>query len=220
MVTEWEKMEYERAFNVYCIFMAIKLHFTTKDYDYGLYGPMSNYKFETFFAKEGMRKQFARLARRFETSQGEVVENYIIANFIKSPKTWVTTLLTRQAQENYNEYRKLYDNFTYHFLDFFEKNMIPEIVGRGLTFLDYLKGDGQNHPALLTDIIMKKYPIWFLVGLNKITGFITFYHKLLKEDIYWNSEAFLLKKTDAVVPNENTDYARNKFREMILSHGI
>ncbi|ELD8523330.1 hypothetical protein RLO43_002043 [Escherichia coli] len=220
MITEWEKMQYERAFNVYCIYMAIKLHFTTKDFDYGLYGPMNNYKFETFYSKQGVAKQFAKLARRFESSQGEVVENYIIANFVKSPKTWVTTLLTRQAQENYNEYRRLYDNFSYNFLEHFERYMIPEIKERGVNFIQYIKGNGNGHPSLLTDIIVKRYPIWFLVGLNKVVGFIHLYDTILKDDIYWNSESFLLKKTNSVVPDENTEYTKGKLRELILAHGI
>lgn len=220
MLTEWQKMEYERAFNVYCVFMAIKLHFTTKDFDYSLYGPMNSYKFESFLAKEAVCKQFARLARRFETSKSDVVENYIIANFIKSPKTWVTTLLTRQAQANYDEYRKLYDNFTYNFLETFEKYMIPEIKARNIGFLDYIKGDGTGHPSLLTDIIRNVYPMWFLVGLNKIVGFIHLYDNMLKDDIYWNSEAFLLRKTNAVVPDEDTEYSKQRLRELIQAHGI
>lgn len=218
MYSEWEKMEFERAFNVYCVFMAIKLHFTTKDFDYSLYGPMNSYKFETFLAKGSVAKQFARLARRFESTAGDVMENYIIANFIKSPKTWVTTLLTKQAQANYNEYRKLYENFSYNFLEHFERFMIPAIQERNMKFMEYVRGNGQGHPALLTDIITKRYPIWFLVGLNKIIGFIALYDNILKDDIYWNSEAFLLRKTDAVVPNEDNTYTKNRLRELILAH--
>lgn len=219
MYTEWQKMELERAFNVYCTFMAIKLHFTTRDFDYSLYGPM-NYKFETFIAKQAVAMQFAKLARRFESSQGGVMENYIIANFIKSPKTWVNTLLNRQAKANYDEYRKLYDNFAYNFLEVFEKEMIPAIMERNCTFIEYVKGNDTGHPALLTDIIMKRFPVWFLVGLNKIVGFIQLYDNILKEDIYWNSESFLLKKTNAVVPDEDMGYARGKLRELIQAHGI
>ena len=220
MLTEWQKMEYERAFNVYCIFMAIKLHFTTKDFDYSLYGPMNSYKFESFLAKDAVCKQFARLARRFESSQGDVVENYIIANFIKSPKTWVTTLLNRQAQANYDEYRKLYENFTYNFLEVFEQKMIPEVKARQVGFMTYVKGDGASHPFLLTDIIRDIYPMWFLVGLNKIIGFIHLYDNTLRDDIYWNSEAFLLKKVNAVVPDEDTTYSKQRLRELIIAHGI
>lgn len=220
MLTEWQKMEYERAFNVYCVFMAIKLHFTTKDFDYSLYGPMNSYKFDTFLAKDAVCKQFARLARRFESQQSDVMENYIIANFIKSPKVWVTTLLTKQAQANYDEYRKLYENFTYNFLEEFEREMIPAIKERNMTFMEYVKGDGKSHPTLLTDIITKRYPMWFLVGLNKIVGFIHLYDKTLNDDIYWNSEAFLLRKTNAVVPDEDTTYSKGKLRELIQAHGI
>lgn len=221
MLTEWQKMEYERAFNIYCIYMAIKLHFTTKDFDYSLYGPMNNYKFETFIAKDNVAKQFARLARRFESQPTEVAENYIIANFVKSPKVWVTTLLTRQAQENYNEYRRLYDNFTYNFLDHFERYMIPEIKSRNIDFMTYLRGPGEGiHSGFLTDIIIKKYPIWFLIGLNKVLNFINLYDTIFKDDVYWGSESFLLRKTNAVVPEADFGFTKTKLRDLILDHGI
>lgn len=220
MLTEWQKMELERAFNVYCIFMAVKLHFTTKDFDYGLYGPMNNYKFETFCAKSGVAMQFAKLARRFESQQTMVIENYIIANFVKSPKVWVTTLLSRQAQANYDEYRRLYDNFSYNFLDYFEREMIPAIKGYGVDFMTYVKGSGQGHPLLLTDIIRKRFPIWFLVGINKVLGFIHLYDKILGDDIYWNSESFLLKKTNSVVPDEDFSNTKLRLRDLIVGHGL
>ncbi|WPJ72131.1 hypothetical protein DEEACLCL_00114 [Salmonella phage CRW-SP2] len=221
MITEWQKMEYERAFNTYCIFMAIKLHFTTKDFDYSLYGPMNNYKFESFLAKENVAKQFARLARRFESSPTEMCENYIIANFVKSPKVWVNNLLTKQAQENYNEYRRLYDNFTYNFLDYFERNMIPEIKSRNVDFMTYLRGAGGGvHSYFMADIITKRYPMWFLVGLNKVLGFIALYDNIFKGDVYWNSEAFLIRKTNAVVPESDMEFTKKKLRDLILDHGI
>lgn len=221
MITEWQRMEYERAFNTYCIFMAIKLHFTTKDFDYSVYGPMNNYKFETFVAKENVARQFARLARRFESSPTEMCENYIIANFVKSPKVWVTSLLTKQAKANYDEYRRLYENFSYNFLEYFEKHMIPAIGEHGVDFITYIRGAGGGaHSPLLTDIITKRYPIWFLVGLNKIVGFIALYDNIFKDDVYWGSEAFLIRKTNAVVPDEDTTYTKNKLRDLIRDHGV
>lgn len=220
MLTEWQKMELERAFQVYCIFMAIKLHFTTKDFDYGLYGPMNNYKFDTFCAKQGVATQFAKLARRFESTQTLEIENYIIANFVKTPKVWVNNLLTRQAQENYNEFRRLYDNFSYNFLDYFEKEMIPVIKEHGVGFLAYVKGNGQGHPLLLTDIIRKRFPIWFLVGINKVLGFIYLYDQMLRDDVYWNSESFLLKKTNSVVPDEDFTNTKNRLKDLILANDL
>lgn len=220
MITEWEKMQMERAFSTYCIFMAIKLHFTTKDFDYGVYGPMNNYKIETFCAKAGVAQQFAKLSRRFDNMQTSVIENYIIANFVKSPKVWVGNLLTRQAQENYNEYRRLYDNFSYNFLEHFENYMIPVIKEHGVDFMTYIKGDGQSHPLFLTDIIRKIYPVWFQVGLNKVMGFIKLYDQILGDDMYWNSESFLLKKTNSVVPDEDFSNTKLRLKDLILSHGL
>ncbi|MCI2234714.1 hypothetical protein MKK42_21835 [Escherichia coli] len=98
--------------------------------------------------------------------------------------------------------------------------MIPAIRERNCTFIEYIKGTGTRHPPLLTDIIIKKFPIWFLVGLNKIVGFIHLYDTILRDDIYWNSEAFLLRKTNAVVPDEDTTYSKQRLRELIQAHGI
>lgn len=219
-ISQWEIAEYSNAFDVYCIFMAIKLHFTDKNFDYGTYGPMTNYKFETFFARQNVCKQFARLARRFESQQTEVVENYIIANFIKNPKTWVTTLLTRQAQANYDEWRKLYNNFSYNFVEQFEKDMIPRIKERNMTFMQYIRGSGEGHPPFMTDIIRKVYPLWFLVGMNKVTGFMNLYDTAYKEDIFWGPESFLLRKTDAVVPDEDKTHTMNQLKSLIQSYGL
>lgn len=218
--TEWQKMEYERAFNVYCVFMAIKLHFTSPSFNYADYGPMTNYKFETFYAKEGPRKQFAKLARRFECSQSEVLENYIIANFIKNPKTWVTTLLTRQAQANYDEYRQLHENFSYNFTEKFEQLVVPQMKEHGVGFMEYLKGktDQPGHTPMMTDIIRKVYPVWFIIAINKVTGFLKAYETQFAGDVFWESEAKMLKKIDQLVPEEDLDNLRKRLRELIISN--
>lgn len=220
-ITEWQKMEYEKAFDVYCVYMAIKLHFQTPTFDYGLYGPMNSYKFETFYAKEGPRKQFARLARRFESSKVDVIENYIIANFVKNPKVWVNGLMTRQAESNYDEWRKLYENFSYNFVDSCENILFPVIKESGLKFMDYLKPKSSDiHTAFMGDIIRKRFPFWLLVAINKVTGFIKAYDNIYKDDIYWNSESYMIKKIDSLVVDEELDHTRTKLRELILVHGL
>lgn len=220
-ITDWQRMEYEDAFRIYCIYMAIKLHFTKPDFNYADYGPMNNFKFETFYAKEGQRKQFGRLSRRFNRDEEWVIENYIISNFVVNPKTWVTTLLSKQGEFNYQQWRQLYENFTYNFTKNCEDNLFPLIREHGVQFMDYLKPKSPDvHTKLLEDIITKKLPVWFIIALHKVTGFINAYDQMYKDDIYWQAEAGFLKKVDQVVVDEDLSNTRKKLRELIILHGV
>jgi len=220
-LTQWQIMEYEKAFDVYCYYMAFKLHFTSKTFNYADYGPMTNYKFETFYAKEGQRKQFAKLARRFETSQREVLENYMIANFVENPKVWVTGLTTKQAQQNYDNWRKLYENFAYNFIQAAEEYLFPAIKETGLSFMGYFaptRPDVQT-PFML-DIFTNRFPIWFVVAMNKVTGFIKTYDKVYKDDVFWDTNSFLLRKTNDVVLDTDTEALKQKLKEALISQGL
>lgn len=219
--TEWQRMEYEDAFRIYCIYMAIKLHFTKADFNYADYGPMTNFKFDTFYAKEGQRKQFGRLSRRFNREEDWKIENYIISNFVQNPKTWVTHLLSKQGEHNYQQWRQLYENFTYNFTRNCEENLFPLIRSHGVGFMEYLKPSTPGcHTKLMEDIITKKLPVWFIIAIHKVTGFIDVYDNFYKDDIYWEAEAGFLRKVDQVVVDEDLSGTRKKLRELILLHGV
>lgn len=220
-ITEWQKMQFEHAFDVYCYYMAFKLHFTTPSFNYAEYGPMTNYKFETFFANEGKRKQFAKLARRFDHMEREVLENYMIANFVRNPKVWVTGLLTKQAQANYNEWRKLYENFAYNFMETAEELLFPAIRECNLTFMGYFKPTNPAvHTPFLLDIVADRYPIWFVTAMNKVTGFINTYDAVYADDIYWQANSFMIKKTDQVVLDRDTDILKQRLKNAIIAQGF
>lgn len=220
-ISDWQRMEYEDAFRVYCIYMAIKLHFTSPSFNYAEYGPMTNYKFETFYAKEGQRKQFGRLARRFHHDEECVIENYIISNFVVNQKTWVTHLLTKQGEHHYQQWRQLYENFTYNFARNCEENLFPLIREHGIPFMEYLKPKSPDvHTKLMEDIITKKIPVWFLIAIHKVTGFLDAYDNMYRDNVFWQAESSFLRKVDQVVVDEDRENTRKKLRELILLHGV
>lgn len=220
-ITEYQQREYEDAFDVYCYYMAFKLHFSKESFNYAEYGPMTNYKFETFFAKEGQRKQFARLARRFGHMQREVLENYMIANFVKNPKVWVNGLLTKQAQAEYEDWRKLYENFSYNFMEAAQHYLFPAIRERNLSFMQYFKPtDPSVHTPFMIDIFSERFPIWFVVAMHKVTGFLNTYGAVYKGDIYWEANSFLIRKTNDVVLERDTETLKRILREAIRAEGL
>ncbi|AVO22871.1 DNA helicase loader [Erwinia phage vB_EamM-Bue1] len=220
-ITEWQRLEFEQAFDVYCYYMAFKLHFSKRDFNYADYGPMVNFKFETFYANEGKRKQFARLARRFETLQREVLENYMIANFVQNPKVWVNGLITKQAQSNYDEWRKLYENFSYNFISAAEELLFPAIRESGQGFMGYFRPvSADTMTPFMNDVTRKRFPIWFVVALHKVTGFINTYDAIYKDDLIWQSESFLIRKTNDVVLDRDVEALKIRLKEAIIAQGL
>lgn len=220
-ITQWEKDEYAEAFHVYCIFQALKLHFQKPNFSYAEYGPMENYKFETFYKNTARRKQFAKFARRFNHQQDERIELYIIAALIKNPKAYVPNMMTKQAQSDYEELVKLYENFTHNFGVEFEDVLIPRLRELDMKFMDYLKTPMEQIggvPYFMQDVMSKKYPSWFVVGMDFITGFGNMYKQF--PNPFWESELYLIKKIGELVPARDYNGMREKVKELCRSYHL
>lgn len=221
-ISVWERDQYAEAFKTYAYYLAIRLHFSEKKFNYAEYGPMPNLKFDTFYKNQGRCKQFAKLARRFSNLEDSVLENYLIANFIKNPKVYVDALCTKNAQANYDDYRRIHENFTYNLLEKFEELVVPLCEERGLKFLDYVKTPGGDgiHTPFYDDIITDKFPVWFLVGLNRVLKIIDAYHTMYADDLWWAGTGNFLKKVDQLVPEQDVSVAKTRLRDLLVSRGL
>lgn len=219
-ITDWERDEYLSAFKIYCIFQAIKLHFQKPDFSYAEYGPMTRYKFETFFANAGRRKQFATLSRRFDHYEQEKAELYIIATLMKNPKAYVPALLSKKAQSDYEELLQLYDNFSYNFGKQFEDVLLKRLDHYGVKFMQYLKqpqDDVGGIPYLMADLFANTYPMWFVVGLDLVSGFGDMYDKSYSHP-FWADQYYLIQKVRELVPEMDLENTRQKIKDLCRAY--
>ena len=102
------------GFDVYKTYLAVKLHFTSKNYDYHKYDGKVNCKLDTF-TKRNDRYFFHKLSVKYK--QEEILD-FFVSNFIKDEKKWVGSLLRNDGQDIYLDYKKRKESFGYHFTMF------------------------------------------------------------------------------------------------------
>ena len=96
------------AFETYCLFLALKNHLTTKSYDYFKYSGKTNASQDSFMSRKD-RFHYQRLCRMCEDDQ---MKDFILSNLIKG-KLWVGEMLDDEAEQNFKEYSKRKQAFTY-----------------------------------------------------------------------------------------------------------
>ena len=137
------------GFDVFRVYMAVKLHFTT-DYNYFDYDGKVNIKLDTF-TKRNDRYFFHKLSTKYK--QDEILD-FFVANFIDKDKNWVGNLLENDGREIYLNYKKVKDNFNYHFRNDFV-NILNDFSSKRISFDDGFVYNNGQHPRLLRLLIQK-----------------------------------------------------------------
>jgi len=161
------------------LYMALKLHFTTK-YDYFKY----NGKTKLTVAQFNKRKdkyQFMRLARKYSA---EDLEEYFCANLIRG-KQWIGDF----SKDNWLEHQKVIQSLEYNY-----KNDLEKLLTNGEKF-DILFECGQgSHPRLLKQYLGKKITLETMVILEKILQYKQHWDKAIKETYIWPDISNRLEK--------------------------
>ena len=107
------------GFDVYKIYLGVKLHFTTDTYDYHKYTGKVNATLDSF-TKRKDRYFFYKLSTRYSPSE---VLDFFVSNFIDDSKKWIGNLLNDDGHKTYLNYRKYFESFDYSL-----RNSINSIV--------------------------------------------------------------------------------------------
>lgn len=173
------------AYETYCLFLALKNHFTTKSYDYFKYSGKTNASQDSFMSRKD-RFHYQRLCRKCTDDQ---MKDYIISNLIKG-KLWVGDLLDDEAEQNYKEYTKRKQAFTYQFSNeidkLFSSVKIPSEV------FDIKKN---QYPIILNKYLSGELCIEFFCVLNNLIQFVDkFNDKIGTDDVIWSKISLLIVK--------------------------
>ena len=168
------------GFDVYKVYLGVKLHFTTKTYDYIKYGGKVNATLDSF-TKRKDRYFFHKLSTKY--GQDNILD-FFVANFLADSKRWVGNLLENDGRDVYLDYRKRKEAFTYHFRN--DCVLVrDDFSARGLSFDNgFLAIDGQ-HPRLLRLLIQKKLAIQTAVVFDHFLSFVKNWNLEIKEKFVW-----------------------------------
>lgn len=158
------------AFETYVSYLAMKAHFTQKNYDYIKYNGKIRANVKSF---ETRRDKYA-----FEKlSKMDDVETRILSNFLVNPKTWIGNIISSEGQTIYKQHIKKTQSLTRLFTleikklkNDFNSNFIVE--------------DGQ-WPFIVRLCKSKEISIETLIIINDIINVFPYWNKEIEDTIIW-----------------------------------
>ena len=187
------------GFNAYKVYLALKNHFTS-DYDYFKYHGKMKVKEESFLKRRD-KFFFEKIERRYKK---ELVP-FFVSNLIKEDNSWSGRLVTDQAEQTFNEWKKKTQSLRYVF---------KEDMGRVRTLMDHNElqfdelfecGDGQ-HPPIFKLLISEEITIESFVILDQVLSFCKRINKRILDDYVWSVYYKRVMKYSRFIEVDNKDY--------------
>ncbi len=161
------------SFEAYRLYLAIKQHFTTPNYDYFRYNGKVNASIQTY-EKRRDKFHFAKLARH-KDPVGYLVSQFITGNFTG----WVGDLFGEESERVYTQYLARHQSLTYNFQSDLGK------LEEGFVSKFRVK-DGQHPEAL---VLFKRgviSPETFTI-LNDVLNFFPLWDSKIDDTVLWPS---------------------------------
>lgn len=177
------------GFDVYKMYLGMKLHFTKDQYDFFVYDGKVSAKEETYSQRNDFYF-FETLARKL--SREEAME-YLLASFIcadNSSKVWIGDI-KRNGKQVWLEWIKRNQSMSYNFNQDID-TIQDDLLSNDLSFND-LFGTQNGHPRILKMLIKRRISLETFIILDMVLKFIPHWDKDLKDPL-WESLSFKIKK--------------------------
>ena len=170
------------GFEVYKVYLAIKLHFTSKNrsYDFHRHGGRTTAKLETF-TKRRDRYFFHKLSRTYNST---TMVDYFVSNFVNNSNLWVGDIIGSTGDESYKEWSKRIESLHYIFeqdVDF----ILDLMMAKDMHFDDIFTSHDGQHPPILKMVLSKKICVETFVILEDILSFAKRLDKDIMETVLW-----------------------------------
>jgi hypothetical protein len=168
------------AYNCYCLYIALKNHFTQESYDFFKYGGKTSISKEAFLSRKD-KYQFQKLCRICDETE---MRDFLVANFIKEKK-WVGDLLDDEATDNYKDFLKRKQSLSYMFNNDLSKIDLSKAF----------KPKKNEYPPIIYAYLQGDISIETFTILDKFIDFSNKYDKLYgKDDVLWSKIRLATKK--------------------------
>ena len=202
------------GFEVYKIYLAIKLHFTSKNqsYDFHKHNGRTTARLETF-TKRRDRYYFHRLSKSYDSKS---IVDYFLSNFVSNTNLWVGDIIGKAGDEHYKQWSKKIESLHYYYeqdIDY----IIERMTTKDIKFNDlFLSVDGQ-HPPIIKMFLAKKINFETLIILDDILKFTKKLNKNITEKVLWPKLFDRMKRYKPFLSYNITKYKislRDKMKEI------
>ena len=194
------------GYDLYCVYQAIKLHFTSENYNFFHYDGKTKVSVEAF-QKRRDKFLFHRLARKYRDDE---MVPFLVANFVYSDGNWTKSLLEEEAEETYRNWKRTTDSMSKIYQEDLQKIATKE------TFNDLFKVEDGQFPKLLVAFLQKDVTIETMVILNNIFDFVKIWDKKISDDIIYPKVSRKIRKYGSFL-NVNVDKYKTLTKETLLA---
>ena len=171
------------GFETYTTYLAIKQHFSNKNYDFFKY----NGKVRASASSYEVRKDkyfFEKASNKFKR---EEFIDFIVANITRNSDSWIGNLLRENNQITYKTWQKVTESLSYTF-----KEDIGVLHDYEEDFNTALLMKDNKHPVLFRLFLRKKVSLETMVILDELVNYSPTWYKY--NDIVMNEFVFMMRK--------------------------
>lgn len=185
------------AYEVYRLYMALKLHFTTESYDITVTkGAVKSS--ESAFLKRRDVFAFRKLSKKFATRQ-EII-NYFIANFVTGDSSG--GIYNANSDDIYEQWKSRQDKLSYMFINDINRLHLEADKDH----LDPLVSYDNQHPTIVKMLLGKNISLETVIILDKLLDFRYNVNTKLLKDFIWNDLNLLIIKYRPFVRFDRTKF--------------
>ena len=194
-------MTSREGYDAYTLYLGIKLHFYTKDYDFIKYNGKVKSDINSFLK----RKDKFHFGKLFKTYKQDLQDFYIANLSLKD--SWAGDLLDNECERVYKDWKKRQQKLSY----MYETELSDILLKRNIQKVLEVK-NGQ-HPILLKEYMAKKVSLETLCIMDSIIGFSSDWERLISEKIVYPDIHIKIQKYKSFIDFDFKKY-KNKTIEL------
>ena len=170
-----------RGYDLYQVYLGIKLHFTTDSYDYFKFNGKTNTSFASYL-KRSDKYWFEKLSRSLKAQPVD----FFVSLFAHNPHQWIGQMMEGGHEEIWTRWQRKMENFSEEFAE--EMSRISQDLARSGRGFDWLfRAETGQHPPLLQSVIRGEVSPETFIVLDEILGFMPDLSRKLEGDPVWQN---------------------------------
>jgi hypothetical protein len=190
-------------FLVYKMYLALKLHFTSDNYDVIEQRGRIRASRKAFEKRKDLFS-IRKIAKMYNDKE---VTEFLVSNFVSGDR-W-GGVFDSEAGKRYVFWKKKTESLTYVFNSDLDK-LEEELLENDISFQDTFKVVGGDHPYILKAYLRNTITLETFVILESVIKFSKYFDKNIKENIIWPDISRLVKKYRPFL-----NFNRDKYDELL-----
>ena len=174
-------------YSVYKMYLALRLHFTTDNYDVILQKGRVRASRQAY----AKRKDLFSIRKIAKSYSDEEVANFLVANFVSGDR-W-GGMFDLEAGQRYKEWKKRVESLSYNFEQELD-NIVNDLEESNLKIEDISTVSKGQHPYIIKAFLRNTISIETLVILERLNKFTERFDLEISDTVVWPDVSRLIKK--------------------------